>query len=130
MVIEKSLVGEEPEVPTNSEIPKVKVTLEKGYYQGVYTTIYFKKKVVVDMKEYQADVEDDTDEEEMEDLKFGDERECHWRIVFDDNDGELDNKRTLLYAKRWDVSVNENENIIKGGNLVEVVASERKKVLW
>ena len=95
-------------MPTNSEIPKVKVTLEKGYYQGVYITLYFKKGVVVDRKDYQADVEDDTDEEDMEDLKFGDERESHWGMVFDDNDGEVDDKTTLLYAKRWDVYVNEN----------------------
>ena len=51
MVIEKSPVGEEPEVPTNYEIPKVKVTLEKGYYQGVYINLYFKKGFVVDRKE-------------------------------------------------------------------------------
>ena len=43
VVMEKSSMGEEPELPTNSEIPKVKVTLEKGYYQGVYINLYFKK---------------------------------------------------------------------------------------
>ena len=48
-------------------------------------------------------MEDDTDEEDMEDLKFGDERECHWRMVFYENDGEVDDKTTLLNAKRWDV---------------------------
>ena len=53
-------------------------------------------------------MEDDTDEEEMGDLKFGDERERHWRMVFHDNDGEVDDKTTLLHAKRWDVYVNEN----------------------
>ena len=59
--MEKSSVGEEPELPTNSEIPKVKVTLEKGYYQGVYINLYFKKGFFLDRKEYQVDVEDDTD---------------------------------------------------------------------
>ena len=98
-----TIVISHTEVPTNSEIPKVKVTLEKGYYQGVYTTIYFKKKVVVDRKEYQADVEDDTDEEDMGDLKFGNERERHWRIVFEDNDGGVDDNNALLHSKRWDV---------------------------
>ena len=47
----KSPVREEPELPTNSEIPRVKVTLEKVYYQGVYITLYFKKGVVFDRKE-------------------------------------------------------------------------------
>ena len=65
----------------------------------------------------------------MEDLKFGDERERHWRMVFDDNDGEVDDKTTLLYAKRWDVYVNKNKNIIKGRYSLEVVGYDRKKVI-
>ena len=28
---------------------------------------------------------DDPDEEDMEDVKLDDERECHWRMVFYDN---------------------------------------------
>ena len=51
---------------------------------------------------------DDTDEEEMEDVEFGDKRKRHWRMFFDDNDGGVGDKTTLLYAKRWDVYLNEN----------------------
>ena len=29
------------------------------------------------------------------------------RMVFEDNDGGLDDKKALLHAKRWDVYVNE-----------------------
>ena len=32
-------------------------------------------------------MEDDTDEEEMYDVNIDDERELHWRNVFEDNEG-------------------------------------------
>ena len=50
-------------------------------------------------------------------------------MFFDDNDGEVDDKTTLLYAKRWDVYVNKNKNIIKGRYSLEVVGYDRKKVI-
>ena len=45
--------------------------------------------VGVDSKEEQADVEDDPDEEDMDDANLDDERERHWRMVFEDNEGGL-----------------------------------------
>ena len=36
IIVEKILVEEEPEVPTNPEVPEDKATSEKGYYQVVY----------------------------------------------------------------------------------------------
>ena len=53
------------------------------------------------------DVENDTDEEEMGDVNLHDERERHWRMVFEDNDGGADDAKALLHTKRWDVYVNE-----------------------
>ena len=50
----------------------------------------------------------------MEDVKLDDERERHWRMVFEDNGGGVDDKKALLHAKRWDSYVNKRENIIKG----------------
>ena len=41
----------------------------------------------------------------------------------------MGNKKALLHAKMWYVYVNEEEIIIKGGCLVEVVGYDRKKVL-
>ena len=58
MIAENILVEEEPKVPTITEIPEEQVTLYKGYYQGVYVIIYFKKEVSSDRKEDQVDVED------------------------------------------------------------------------
>ena len=43
----------------------------------------------------------------MEDVNLDDERERHWRMVFEDNDGGMDYEKALLHAKRWDVYVNE-----------------------
>ena len=43
----------------------------------------------------------------MEDIKLDNERESHWRIVLEDNDGGVDINKALLYAKKLDVCVNE-----------------------
>ena len=66
----------------------------------------------------------------MEDIKLDDEVELHCRMIFQDNGGGVDDKKALLHTKRWDVYVNEKENIMKGGYLVEIVIYDRKKVLW
>ena len=50
--------------------------------------------------EQQADMEDDHDEEEMEDVKLYDEREIHLNMVFRNNYGGVDDKKSLLNAKR------------------------------
>ena len=36
----------------------------------------------------------------MEDKNLYDERERHWRIVFEGNDGGMENAKVLLHAKR------------------------------
>ena len=41
-------------------------------------------------------MEDDPDEEEMDAVNLDDERECHWRMVFEDNGGGVDNAKKLL----------------------------------
>ena len=51
-------------------------------------------------------MENDPDEEEMEDFKLVDDMERHWRMVLEDNDGGVDNKKSLIHAKRWYVYVN------------------------
>ena len=50
-------------------------------------------------------------------------------MVFKDNGGGMGDKKELIHTKRWDVYLNEKENIIKGGYLVEFVGSDRKKVI-
>ena len=107
-----------------------KFELEKGYFHCVYVMLRFKKEVSVDSKKEQADVEDDLDEEDMEDVNLDDERERQWRMVFEDNDGGVDDAKSLLHANRWDVYVNEKEKLVKGGYFVEVVDHDRGKVLW
>ena len=78
----------------------------KGYYICVYFILRFKNYAGVDSKGEQADVQDDPDEEDMENVKLDDDRECHWRMMFEDNDGGVDDAKALPYAKRWDVYVN------------------------
>ena len=129
VIVEKILEEKEPEVSAIPEIPEEQVKLEKGYYRCVYVMIRLKKEVVVDSKEDQADVEDNPDEEDTDDVNLDNERERHWRMAFKDNDGGVDNAKALLHAKRWDVYVNEKENMVKGGYLVEVFGHDGMKVL-
>ena len=39
-------------------------------------------------------------------VNLDNERERHWRMVFEDNDGGVDYAKALLHAKMWDVYVN------------------------
>ena len=52
-------------------------------------------------------MEDYPDEEEMDDVNIDNERERHWRMVFEDNEGSVDDNKSLIHAKRWDLYVNE-----------------------
>ena len=82
VIVEKIPEEKEPKVFTNSDISEDKFTLEHGYYHCVYIMLWFNKEVGFYSKEYQADVEDDPDEEDMEDFKLDDKRERHWRMFF------------------------------------------------
>ena len=42
----------------------------------------------------------------MKDVNLDDKRECHWRMVFEDSYGGVDDAKVLLHAKRLDVYVN------------------------
>ena len=68
--------------------------------------LHFKNQVGVDIKEEQVYVEDDPGEEDMEDVNLYGDRGRHWRMLFEDNDGGVDDAKALLHAKRWDIYVN------------------------
>ena len=77
VIVENIPEEKEPEVSKMAEIPEEQVELEKISYLCVYVMLRFKKEVGVDSKEEQADVEDDTDEEDMDDVNLVDKRERH-----------------------------------------------------
>ena len=104
--------------------------MEKGYYCCVYAMLRFKNEFGVASKEEQVDVDDDPDEEEMDDVNLDDKRERHWRMVFEENYGGLNDTKVLIHARRWDVYADEKGNLVKGGYLVEVVGNENNKVIW
>ena len=64
-------------------------------------------------------MEIDPDEEEKDDIKIDDERERHWRNVFEDNEGGVDEK-ALIHAKRWDLYLYEKDKLVQGNYSVEV----------
>ena len=47
-------------------------------------------------------MEDHPDEEEIDYVNLDGEMECHWRMVFEDNYGGVDDAKKLLYAHMWD----------------------------
>ena len=49
MIVEKSPVEEEPEVPTITEITDDKFPSDKGYYHSVHVVLHFHKGGYVDM---------------------------------------------------------------------------------
>ena len=83
-------------------IPEDKNEGHKGYYVCVYVILQFKTEDEIDNKEEQIELKIDPDEEEKYDINIEDERERHWRNVFEENEGGVDEK-ALLHAKRWDL---------------------------
>ena len=63
-------------------------------------------------------------------MVLDDEREHHWRIVFEVENGGVDGKKALLHAKRWDFYNSDNEALVNGGYLIEVSNKDRLKVIW
>ena len=74
-------------------------------------------------------MEADLDEEEMVGARLYEKIECHWRMVFEDNTEEVDDKKTILHANRWYVYMNEKLLLIKCGYYVEVSCFDGKKVM-
>ena len=100
VILEKIPEEIEPEVSEIAEILEEQIKLQKEYYRCVYIMLWFKNEVGVDSEEDQADVEDDTNEEEMDDANLDNERERHWKMVFEDNGGGVENVKELLHYKR------------------------------
>ena len=72
-----------------SVIPENTVDLEKGCYNGFYFMQDFSKEDGIDRREQQAYMDQDMDEEELENMKLNDKIQRHWRMVFEDNYGDV-----------------------------------------
>ena len=62
-------------------------------------------------------------------MVLDDERERHWHMVFEDNNGGVDGTKALIHANTWDVYNSEKEALVKGRYLVEVDDKDRRKVI-
>ena len=69
-------------------------------------------------------------EEKMEDTGLNDERECHWRMFFLDNEGGVYSDKIILHDRRWYLYMNDRLFVIKGGYCVDVSGSGGKKAIW
>ena len=70
VIVENIPEQKEPDVSAISEIHEEQVKLEKGYYCCVYVMLRFLNQVGFYSKEEQADVEDDPDEEQMDNINI------------------------------------------------------------
>ena len=50
-------------------------------------------------------------------------------LFFKDNNGEVDEKKALIHARRWDVYNSEKEAFLKGRCLIEVSYNYMKRVI-
>ena len=57
----------------------------------------------VNKREQKVGVEPYLDEEEIKDVVLDDERERHWHMVFEENNGGVDETKAILHATKWDV---------------------------
>ena len=51
-------------------------------------------------------------------------------MVFEDNKGEVDEKKLILHANRYNFYMYKKQSFIKGGYYVEVSGSDGNKFLW
>ena len=49
---------------------------------------------------------------------------------FNDNNGGVDDDKSIINAKRWNVDMKDKQSLIKVGYSVEVSNIDEKKVLW
>ena len=94
-------------------IPEVREEL--GCYYWVYISIHFIKEDGVEKREYQVGMYLYPDEEDIKDVVLDDERESHWRMVIEENNGGVDWTKALLHTKKWDVYHLEKYAMVKGG---------------
>ena len=109
-------------------IPQVREEL--GCYHWVYTYPHFINKDGVDKREEHVGVETYPDEEKTKDLVLDDDREHHWRMFFQYNNGGVDGTKALLHAKKWYVYNSEKEALAKGGYSDEVSYKNSKRLIW
>ena len=118
IVVVRSEVEQEIKVSQVEMIPEVREEL--GCYHLVYNYLNFIKQCGVDNREQQVGVEPDSDEVVIKYVVPYDERDIHWRIIFEDNSGGVDGKKALLHAKKWDDYNQEKEALSKFGYSIGV----------
>ena len=103
VILYRSTVTKEAKAPMVFTKPEYVIYLAKGYYHGVYVFLEFNKEDDIYTKDKDTEMGDDLDKGNMEDGKLEDEKERPWRMVLEGNEGGIDDEKSLLHAKRWDL---------------------------
>ena len=101
IVVARSEVEEEIEVREVEMIPEVRE--EFGSYHWVYISLHFIKEDGVEKREEQLGVKTYPDQGDIKEVFLDDERERHWRMIFEDNNGGANGTKALLHANNQDV---------------------------
>ena len=127
IVVIRSELEEEIKVVEVEMITEVRQ--EFGCSHWFYISLHFIKEDGVDKRQEQVGMEPDPDEEDIEDVVLGDQRERHWRMVFEENNGGVGGTKSLLHDKKWCVYNSQKGVLVKCGYLVEVYDKDGKKLI-
>ena len=93
------------EVEEDIEVREVEMIPEVGQELACYhwVSIHLIKEDGIYKREENVCADPDPDKEDIEDVVLDDDRERHWHMVLEYNNGGVDGKKALLHENRWDV---------------------------
>ena len=97
----------------------------KGIFSSVFYCLCYDTDISTEILEEQVVEERDPDPNEMEDIRFDEIREDHWRDIAEENDDKKN-----IHVLRWNVQVKENEELIKREFLVLVTHTKGGTIVW
>ena len=97
----------------------------KGMYLSVFYCLCYDTDLTTDYSEEQVMEERDPDLDEMEDIRFDESREEHWRYL-----AEKSNDKKKIHALIWCVYVKEKEELITISFSVSVPHPKGGKIVW
>ena len=97
----------------------------KGMYLSVFYCLCYDTNLTTDYSEEQVVEERDPDLDEMDDIRFDEIREDHWRDL-----AEESNDKKKIHVLRWCVYVKEKEELITRSFSVSVPHTKGEKIVW
>ena len=55
----------------------------------------------------------DQDDKDMDNMRLEYDRDCHWRVVFKENDVEVNDEESIIHDNRWGLYLKFSHNTTK-----------------